>query len=238
MFAQAREKARQTSCLNNTKQVALAFLQYVQDADEKGPLSSDLYGNEEFYVIAPQLAPYIRENHVWKCPDSSYNEGTAQYLASENPWDNYMTPPSDPCFGFGVSKAGASEFYDDIYPPDDYQYNQSMKQYNSTGCTTSTGASTHVLLYNIPGITSISKVVFLVDFPVNNWTWPFYSGPWYNPAGGTGLDGRHSNGSVAVFLDGHSHWESKSVMYPDMWNTYDNKDWQYWGFEWGDPSVQ
>ena len=34
VFAQAREKARQTSCLSNTKQISLAHMMYVQDYDE------------------------------------------------------------------------------------------------------------------------------------------------------------------------------------------------------------
>ena len=33
VFAQAREKARQTSCLSNCKQIALAFQMYQQDND-------------------------------------------------------------------------------------------------------------------------------------------------------------------------------------------------------------
>jgi prepilin-type N-terminal cleavage/methylation domain-containing protein/prepilin-type processing-associated H-X9-DG protein len=35
VFARAREKARQTSCLSNLKQQALACLMYIQDYDEK-----------------------------------------------------------------------------------------------------------------------------------------------------------------------------------------------------------
>ncbi|HVK06255.1 MAG TPA: prepilin-type N-terminal cleavage/methylation domain-containing protein, partial [Armatimonadaceae bacterium] len=31
VFAQAREKARQTSCMSNMKQLGLAVVQYVQD---------------------------------------------------------------------------------------------------------------------------------------------------------------------------------------------------------------
>ena len=31
VFAQARDKARQTACLSNTKQIGLSFMQYVQD---------------------------------------------------------------------------------------------------------------------------------------------------------------------------------------------------------------
>lgn len=37
VFAQAREKARQTSCLSNTKQLGLSAMMYVQDYDELYP---------------------------------------------------------------------------------------------------------------------------------------------------------------------------------------------------------
>jgi type II secretory pathway pseudopilin PulG len=39
VFAQAREKARQVSCLSNQKQLANAMLMYVQDFDETLPLA-------------------------------------------------------------------------------------------------------------------------------------------------------------------------------------------------------
>ena len=38
VFAKAREKARQSSCLSNCKQYGLGVLQYVQDYDERFPL--------------------------------------------------------------------------------------------------------------------------------------------------------------------------------------------------------
>ena len=38
VFAQARESARKTSCLSNTKQQSLAILTYIQDYDEVYPL--------------------------------------------------------------------------------------------------------------------------------------------------------------------------------------------------------
>jgi prepilin-type N-terminal cleavage/methylation domain-containing protein len=37
VFAQAREKARQTACLSNSKQMALGLAQYTQDYDEQLP---------------------------------------------------------------------------------------------------------------------------------------------------------------------------------------------------------
>ncbi len=39
VFAQAREKARQTSCLSNTKQLGLGVIMYIEDYDETYPLS-------------------------------------------------------------------------------------------------------------------------------------------------------------------------------------------------------
>ena len=41
VFAQAREKARQTSCTSNTRQLSFALLMYVQDYDETFPRNDD-----------------------------------------------------------------------------------------------------------------------------------------------------------------------------------------------------
>src|SRR4028118_301810 len=43
VFAQAREKARQSSCASNQKQIGLAILQYNQDYDEMYPMG--MYGS-------------------------------------------------------------------------------------------------------------------------------------------------------------------------------------------------
>lgn len=40
VFAKAREKARQSSCLSNLKQINVAILSYVQDFDEMFPISA------------------------------------------------------------------------------------------------------------------------------------------------------------------------------------------------------
>src|SRR5438045_6126463 len=43
VFAQAREKARQISCLSNDKQQGTAFMMYIQDYDELFPLAFGPY---------------------------------------------------------------------------------------------------------------------------------------------------------------------------------------------------
>jgi len=44
VFAKAREKARQTACLNNQKQITIAFLMYAQDHDEMLPDKGSAWG--------------------------------------------------------------------------------------------------------------------------------------------------------------------------------------------------
>lgn len=61
VFAQAREKARQASCVSNNKQVSLAILQYVQDYDETMPFGGGYYVGQGF----PQSLGYAPYN--WTC---------------------------------------------------------------------------------------------------------------------------------------------------------------------------
>ena len=44
VFAKAREKARQTSCLNNQRQICLAATMYCQDHDEMFPTADNFWG--------------------------------------------------------------------------------------------------------------------------------------------------------------------------------------------------
>ena len=44
VFAQAREKARQTACLSNAKQIGTAVMLYAQDYDESFPVQPNRHG--------------------------------------------------------------------------------------------------------------------------------------------------------------------------------------------------
>lgn len=68
VFAQAREKARQTSCLSNIKQLGTSVLMYVQDYDETYPLGTPNDWNNSWPV---QVAPYIKSIDVFRCPSDS-----------------------------------------------------------------------------------------------------------------------------------------------------------------------
>ncbi|MEN6546711.1 MAG: DUF1559 domain-containing protein [Armatimonadia bacterium] len=67
VFAKAREKARQSSCLSNVKQLALGVLQYCQDYDEKTP-RSDCIGLDAGVNWDISVMPYIKNYQVMQCP--------------------------------------------------------------------------------------------------------------------------------------------------------------------------
>ncbi|MGQ9730446.1 MAG: prepilin-type N-terminal cleavage/methylation domain-containing protein [Candidatus Zipacnadales bacterium] len=67
VFAKAREKARQTSCLSNVKQFNLGILMYVQDYDETFPLLMYATPTGAFTVFEA-AQPYVKNNQIGDCP--------------------------------------------------------------------------------------------------------------------------------------------------------------------------
>jgi prepilin-type processing-associated H-X9-DG protein len=92
VFAQAREKARQATCVSNLKQLGTAAMMYAQDYDEGLPMLES--GGATRLTVANLLDPYIKtnkknvasygggggnlwpEDSIWRCPSGkSYNFG-------------------------------------------------------------------------------------------------------------------------------------------------------------------
>lgn len=69
VFAKAREKARQSSCLSNIKQIGLAVLQYAQDYDER--LVRHCYQPGANYPWSVAIMPYLKNTQVLQCPSSN-----------------------------------------------------------------------------------------------------------------------------------------------------------------------
>ncbi len=70
VFSKAQEKARQTSCLSNVKQLALATRMYIGDWDEVFPIQdTDTWDTDRFWP--QQLDPYIKSWDIYYCPSES-----------------------------------------------------------------------------------------------------------------------------------------------------------------------
>lgn len=92
VFAKAREKARQTSCLNNVKQLALGMIMYSQDYDETfsalGRPAHMLYydaalgafnnnnpanptAGQNYHGWPVAILPYVKNTQIYLCPSAS-----------------------------------------------------------------------------------------------------------------------------------------------------------------------
>jgi len=109
VFARAREKARQSSCSSNVKQICLAVQMYAQDYDEVMPMA--IAGvPPTIFTISENLEPYIKNTQIWACPSK---EGSVNLSALGKPNVSYSfdvgTPfPAGSSSGrlFGVPAAG------------------------------------------------------------------------------------------------------------------------------------
>ena len=121
VFAAAREKARQTSCLSNIKQLALAILMYADDYDGGFVPAQDAdnlmrwHGvrasySEPFDPTRGPLYPYLKNREIKACPSFTnfgrgalaFEQGTggygynAQYVGgSPLPWPDSLVPASE-----------------------------------------------------------------------------------------------------------------------------------------------
>jgi len=80
VFAKAREKARQATCMSNCKQIGLAFMMYVQDYDELFP-SVYGWGSYALAYYPSQLMPYMKSVKMWTCPDDKFPSAVVDGLA-------------------------------------------------------------------------------------------------------------------------------------------------------------
>ncbi len=120
VFARAREKARQTSCLNNVKQLALSVTMYAQDYDER----LFAYRQENTGIGWERLIqPYIKNEQILICPsrgeriDGNPNYG---YNYAFLPWVSLaeIAKPAE-TIAFAGSK------WRIIYSPSTYNYVES-----------------------------------------------------------------------------------------------------------------
>ncbi len=87
VFARAREKARQTSCLSNLKQIGLAAMMYAQDYDER-MVHYYRYmptGSDNLYWWGDMLQPYVANYQLLECPSDSWTYSSRRPAGLPNP---------------------------------------------------------------------------------------------------------------------------------------------------------
>jgi prepilin-type N-terminal cleavage/methylation domain-containing protein/prepilin-type processing-associated H-X9-DG protein len=202
VFAQARSKARQATCVSNLKQLGNAMLMYVQDYDETFPYvpgatnavngsvdwGKDTWVYNDVYVV---LQPYVKNFKVFFCPDRNRFVGDAFFKPGNK----------NEVWGYGYNWSSG-------YGP---QANKNSLWNRGDGCV---GKDTGKLLPGNP----ISRVAQPATFPILGDTADTPRQTLHTacydvrekPFSGWNMDlpngGRHSGGNAFVFADGHVKW--------------------------------
>ena len=200
VFAQAREKARQTSCLSNLKQIGTALQLYIDDFDQTYPCAQSWYNNDHYMT-----SPFYRMR-AYGIPMTAKDpaKDTGDGFKS-----NFLTCPTnrsawngDPNMLFG--------YYISYYPRScdaSYGYNaaSSVETFNSgygLGCYIG-DASGKEYCRAEPEINSPAATFAFMDARYNPWIFEgYYYACWC-----------HNTGVNIVFADGHAKWYKPSVAY-------------------------
>ena len=186
VFAQAREKARQTACLSNMKQIGIGLTMYAQDYDETlagNDISAEGYNLALGFLDpaskrnwARDMQSYIKNTRVFICPsaiDRKSIGGTVGYFDVPEPGGNgsYLLN------GLAATKTIAA-----IPAPASIVYLQEYKFY---------------------GRTAQERPRRELDNGSTGYYQEF-NHPFYN--------NRHSEGGNRLFCDGHAKWNKKNAM--------------------------
>ena len=245
VFAQAREKARQTSCLSNCKQMGLAIMMYAQDNDETYPrgwyYGKEYPGNQYDYVTwHGAVQPYVKNGQtngtgrltkgLWICPSVSSANGQAFELYGGH---SRLMPP--PHYGSipdrlipSVSLAAVSRPADIAIVSELGAVQNSWGSWSSQDGFVSNwwehGGSAWPPVFE--GESSGSA-----KFEGDSGTWPSFGMPRY----------RHSGNANFVFADGHAkaihkgqlNW-CRNIGYAGIDSTWDATDstWLYGSEDW------
>ena len=207
VFAQAREKARQTSCLSNLKQIGTAVQLYVDDYDETLPPRMNFLGwpgsdlaEYPCCNISPVQDPWIGwispACFTWMDAIYPYVKNTQMYLCPSNKTKNYLDywSKNAPVAGYGYN----AELF-----PNGTSYASGMlvvpgcaltdiKKTSETVFVCDTGMELSGSIYNVKGATYPGFVD--VSMISNEWI--------------SGL--RHNGGANFCMADGHAKYYKKN----------------------------
>ncbi|MDX1934444.1 MAG: DUF1559 domain-containing protein [Capsulimonadales bacterium] len=227
VFAQAREKARQTSCLSNVKQISVGMLMYTQDYDEclPEPGLAGVFRNatnsglgQLFSGVLPfhlAIQPYIKNYQVFGCPSDPFKQNASidrtgvidMFKAAGVPGADQLPAYSNVAsFHQAVAKIFPNSYATNYFLS--WQYG-----YTSRGSNTFLDRDT-----SIPGRRGRSLVEFTE--PANTWIMTEYgtnsitgNGGWYCYPGY--LNAQITNGNFQRWRGGRRHQEGRHWLFVD-----------------------
>jgi len=182
VFAQAREKARSSACMNNQKQIGTALLQYAQDWDELYPTynSPGLWVTPLSNIIKVAKNKTQTGSNVFRCPSTS-----------ENPSSGFATNVTEMWqWGDGTANGSVTA----SYTHNGWMYDCGVGDVKSPSQT----------MFDSDGIWIDAWPTHTQKIPVNGKSVANVTAGIERIA----ID-RHSNGINMTFVDGHAKWYNR-----------------------------
>jgi prepilin-type N-terminal cleavage/methylation domain-containing protein/prepilin-type processing-associated H-X9-DG protein len=227
VFAKAREKARQSSCLANVKQLDLGMQMYAADYDQTYPMIQSTAGSSSaesmcFHTWAVSIFPYLSNKNIYQCPSysSSATSATtpgADVVSINGGLSNTIGFYENIGYGYTQDFSGTT-FKSDGTDRLDYNMNMWMGEASFiVGNEINTCGYSGV---NETGVIDPANKFLLWDSSMGG----FGNNGWKNNEDNATICARHSMGANFGFVDGHAHWLLlKSVSLP-AW-TLRNSNW-------------
>lgn len=149
VFAKARDKARQATCLSNLKQLGLAVTQYTQDWDEIMPAEGVRWGapwGDAWLPWQVLLQPYVKNGGATMYPGQPGNPLSTD---SGNVWDCPSNPNNQTAY---AGYPGPYQFSDDYVANYNLAFNQTNAGDGAFGNTLSE--------YGVPGEITLAKIAY------------------------------------------------------------------------------
>ncbi len=198
VFAKAREKARQSSCQSNQKQLALATLQYVQDYDERLPMRWQAVLGQWGYNCVDMVYPYVKNVQQFTCPSWSVDRTTGNGAMKLS----YTWPGGSPVHQVGVAAGSACACGRTVPSNNAYPFD---------------GYTAYALgVFDYPANTIIICELKLGEGGTDHDSVSGGSYDYYWSRETTVTNNPHNDGNNYAFLDGHVKWLQRSE--PGMWS--------------------
>ena len=206
VFARAREKARQTQCLSNVKQLNLGILMYCQDYDEQFPVLV-VPSATRIDTIFQTVQPYIKNQQLGRCPSDR-----ASFRCPNG------TSIGGAFMDFSLWRAGGGPLTAHINDVS-YGLNEALitipgVSYFGAGLGTVQFASSTPLCFD--GYSSTASHTYNAPGPL----------PFPPPGGGWYAAWRHNGGCNIGYVDGHAKvatsntgqpWFQQGAAYNEIW---------------------
>jgi prepilin-type N-terminal cleavage/methylation domain-containing protein/prepilin-type processing-associated H-X9-DG protein len=215
VFAQAREKARQTTCVSNMKQLGHGLMMYAQDYDENLPYGYMYSADRKtLWWWQDSIRPYVKNEAVYTCPSAS----------PHSTWTGGRPPGTpNPLIRDYIANAAASAPDRGIWPPNGSKDWRRMGPFtNNQGTDTETR--------RLAEIEDPSGAIAVFDGQREVEIWAMNQADCWKPSPAPAADShfrwpgvvakRHNEGFAAAYCDGHARWIKESRC--GEWTIYAN----------------